>query len=109
MSLTDLWEKSKTELQDKNVQQIISFAGNGNLTDGSTTSEEFRAFLKGISADLIQRYADQCLMDSFNGSGFVLQDIVNQIGKRLGFKVKYGRYRGIPLGVGRNMIVNKYK
>ncbi len=93
MSLTDLWEKSKSELQSKNVQQIISFAGDGNLTDGSTTSEEFRAFLKGISADLIQRYADQCLKDSFNGSGFVLQDIVNQVGHRLGFKVEYGRYR----------------
>ena len=44
MSLTDLWEKSKAELHDKNVQQIISFAGDGNLTDGSSTSDEFRAF-----------------------------------------------------------------
>jgi hypothetical protein len=100
MSLTDLWEKSKTELQAKNVQQIISFAGDGNLTDGSTTSEEFRAFLKGISTDLIQRYADQCLNDSFSGSGFVLQDIVNQIGNRLGFKVEYGRYRGVSGQIG---------
>jgi hypothetical protein len=95
MSLTDLWEKSKDELKDKNVQQIISFAGNGKLTDGSATSDEFRAFLKGISTDLIQRYADQCLMDSFSESGLVLQDIVNQVGHRLGFKVEYGRYRGV--------------
>ena len=80
MSLTDLWEKSKAELQTKNVQQIISFAGDGNLTDASATSEEFRAFLKGISTELIQTYADQCLQESFSGSGFVLQDIVNQIG-----------------------------
>ena len=100
MSLTDLWEKSKAELQAKNVQQIISFAGDGNLTDGSITSDEFRAFLKGISTDLIQRYADQCLKDSFNGSGFVLQDIVNQIGHRLGFKVEYGRYRGVSNQIG---------
>jgi hypothetical protein len=66
MSLTDLWEKSKPELQDKNVQQIISFAGNGKITDGSATSDEFRAFLKGISTDLIQKYADQCLQGSFS-------------------------------------------
>jgi hypothetical protein len=100
MSLTDLWEKSKAELQSKNVQQIISFAGDGNLADGSVTSDEFRAFLKGISTDLIQRYADQCLQSSFNGSGFVLQDIVNQIGHRLGFKVEYGRYRGVSNQIG---------
>jgi hypothetical protein len=81
MSLTDLWEKSKAELQSKNVQQIISFAGD-------------------VSTDLIQRYADQCLQSSFNGSGFVLQDIVNQIGHRLGFKVEYGRYRGVSNQIG---------
>ena len=100
MSLTDLWEKSKAELLAKNVQQIIFFAGDGNLTDGSTTSEEFRAFLKGISTELIQRYTDQCLKDSFSGSGFVLQDIVNQIGIRLGFKAEYGRYRGVQGQIG---------
>ena len=100
MSLTDLWEKSKTEVQAKNVQQIIAFAGDGNLTDGSVTSDEFRAFLKGISTELIQKYADQCLSDSFSGSGFVLQDIVNQVGHRLGFKVEYGRYRGVSNAIG---------
>ena len=34
MPLTDLWEKSKEELQEKSVQQIITIAGDGNLTDG---------------------------------------------------------------------------
>ena len=58
MSLTDLWEKSKAEYETKNVQQIISIAGDGNLKDASVTSEEFRSFLKGIPTDLIQKYAD---------------------------------------------------
>jgi len=100
MSLTDLWEKSKAEYETKNVQQIISIAGDGNLKDASVTSEEFRAYLKGIPTDLIQKYADQCLQDSFSGSGFVLQDIVNQIGHRLGFKIEYGRYRGVSGQIG---------
>lgn len=100
MSLIDLWEKSKFEVQAKNIQQIISFAGDGNLTDGSVTSDEFRVFLKGISTELIQKYAEQCLIDSFSGSGFALQDIVNQIGNRLGFKVEYGRYRGVSGQIG---------
>ena len=49
MSLTDLWEKSKIELETKTVQQIISIAGDGDLKDAIVTSEEFRSFLKGIS------------------------------------------------------------
>lgn len=100
MSLTDFWERSKDELQAKSVQQIITIAGDGNLTDGSLTSEEFRSFLSNISTDLIQKYTDQCLQDSFSGSGFVLQDIVNQIGQRLGFMVTYGRYRGTTAHIG---------
>jgi hypothetical protein len=49
MSLADLWNKSKAELGNKTVQQIIGFAGDGNLKDGSATSGEFRAFLGIIS------------------------------------------------------------
>ena len=100
MSLADLWNKSKTELGTKTVQQIIGFAGDGNIKDGSVTSDEFRAFLADIPTDMLQSYADQCLSDSFSGSGFVLQDIVNQIGQRLGFKVHYGRYRGVTGQIG---------
>jgi len=33
-------------------------------------------------------------MDSFSGSGLVLQDIVNQIGHRMGFKVELVVYEG---------------
>ena len=76
MSLTDLWEKSKTELETKTVQQIISIAGDGNPKDLSVTSDEFRAFLKGISTDLIQKYANQCLQESFNGSGIVIKNCI---------------------------------
>jgi hypothetical protein len=43
---------------------------------------------------LLQVYADQCLRDAFNGSGYALQDIINHAGRRLGFTVKNGRYRG---------------
>ena len=100
MSLADLWNKSKAELGNKTVQQIIGFAGDGNLKDGSATSDEFRAFLADIPTNMLQSYADQCLRDSFSGSGFVLQDIVNQIGNRLGFKVNYGRYRGVTGQIG---------
>ena len=38
-------------------------------------------------------YATQCLQESFKDSGLALQDLINQVGVRLGFDVTYGRYR----------------
>lgn len=94
MSLTDLWEDSREQLKDKHVQQIIAFAGDGHLRDGSATSVDFRKFLSLIPHENLRLYADQCLKGSFNGSGLALQDIINQVGSRIGFEVTGGRYRG---------------
>jgi len=94
MSILDLWDQSKEQVKDKHVQQVIAFSGDGQLKDGSDTSDEFRSFLSAIPSELLQKYADQCMKDSFTDSGLALQDIINQVGKRLGFDVNYGRYRG---------------
>ncbi len=94
MSLTDIWLKSRNQLEEKHIQQIISFSGDGQLKDGSKASDEFRSFLSNVPSIFLRRYADQCLQNSFNNSGLVLQDIINQVGRRLGFKVTDGRYRG---------------
>lgn len=100
MSLSDLWQSSRNQLEDKHVQQIIAFAGTGELKDGAVGSIEFREFLSRVPAQLLSRYAADCLDTSFSGSGFALQDVVNQIGKRLGFGVKDGRYRGTTNAIG---------
>ena len=94
MSLIDLWNSQKIQIEQKHVQQIIAFAGDGHLKDGKEASSEFRDFLSNISSKQLIVYANQCLENSFNGSGLALQDIVNQVGNRLGFDVDYGRYRG---------------
>ena len=100
MSLTELWLHSRNQLDGKQVQQIIAFAGAGKLRDGNVASQEFRDFLSHIPSSLLGQYVDQCLNDSFPDSGLVLQDIVNQIGHRLGFSVTDGRYRGSTGQVG---------
>jgi len=100
LSLVDLWKSSPSQLRDKHVQQIISFAGNGKLTDGGTASQEFRSFLSLVPSSLLDRYANECLSKSFDNSGLALQDIVNEVGKRLGFSVSPGRYRGIAGQIG---------
>ncbi len=41
-----------------------------------------------------------CLAQRFGGSGFALQDVINQVGRRLGFEVQDGRYRGTSTTIG---------
>jgi hypothetical protein len=94
MALHDLWKTNREELKHKHIQQIISIAGEGKLLDGNSTSAEFRELLSNVPSSQLKQYAQQCLNDKFDGSGFALQDIVNQVAVRLGFQVKEGRYRG---------------
>jgi hypothetical protein len=100
MALLDLWTKSPDQLQDKQVQQLIAFAGAGKLVDGSNCSAELRAFLARVPSARLMEYADQCLTQSFPDSGLALQDVVNEVGARLGAEVTPGRYRGTSKHVG---------
>jgi len=100
MTLTSLWIEQRNQLEGKNIWQIMSFAGDGKLRDGNTTSSEFREFLSHIQSGQLKQYLDECLNNKFDDNGYVLQDIVNQIGRRLGFKVTDGRYRGTPGQIG---------
>ena len=93
MPLIDLHKEGK--LQGKTLAQIITFAGDGKLRDDNATSREFRDLLGHIQLPEIRAYAYECINSAAVGSpenGLVLQDIVNQVGKRLGFKVEDGRY-----------------
>ena len=100
MPLLDLWTKDPEQLKGKQVQQLIAFAGAGRLLDDSPCSAEFRAFLERVSPESLSAYSDQCLTQSFQDSGLALQDIVNEIGSRLGARVTPGRYRGTSKHVG---------
>ena len=100
MSLLDLWERSRSEIEKKQVQQVIAIAGSGKLLDGSEASAEFRDLLAQLPSNILKRYADECLTNKFDGNGLALQDVINQVGRRLGFQVTDGRYRGVPGKVG---------
>jgi hypothetical protein len=100
MSLTSLWETSPEQLNTKHVQQVIAFSGTGHLRDESEASLEFRTFLGQVPSEVLSRYADECLNTKFDDGGLALQDVVNQIGRRLGFSVEDGRYRGTPHALG---------
>ena len=100
MALIDIWRNSPEQIRNKQINQLIAFAGEGALRDGNRASLEFRSFLASVSSAYLERYAQECLELKFNESGFALQDVINQVGSRLGFKVKDGLYRGTASAVG---------
>ena len=100
MALLDLWNRTPDQLKDKQVNQLIAFAGAGKLIDGSDCSAELRAFMASVPSQNLEGYADQCLSHSFVDSGLALQDVVNEVGARIGAEVTPGRYRGTSKQVG---------
>src|SRR5689334_7340811 len=93
MALIDIWENTPEQLQGKKLRQVIGFAG--KLTDDGATSKEFREFLSAVPSALLTQYAHECSTERFEDSGLALQDVVNEVGRRLGFDVTNGRYRGV--------------
>jgi hypothetical protein len=53
-----------------------------------------------LTPRLLAKYATHCLTDKFEKSGQVLQDIVNELGRRLDYKVINGLYAGKKNAVG---------
>lgn len=84
----------------KNIGQVVAFCGDGKLKDNSPCSEELRQFLAEQNEEQLATHARFCLDNSFDKSGYVLQDIVNEIGRRLGYSVTNGRYQGTKSDAG---------
>lgn len=103
MSLASLWHSSPEQFGGKNIKAIIGWAGSGSgeLLDGNEASADFRKFLRNVRSDDIARYSSELLATAkFNEAGAALQDIVNEVGNRLGFSVESGRYRGKEKTIG---------
>ena len=99
-SILEVYKQNKQFILDKSVRQILSFAGDGKLKNNNETCQEFRELLSVIPTEYLVKYANECLDNKFDDSGLVLQDIINQAGKRLDFKVEYGLYQGSKNTIG---------
>ena len=99
-SISEMWTKNPAIFDLKTLSQILAFAGDGKLKDNNETSIEFRELLDKVSSTDLKKFADNCLKEKFDDSGFALQDIINQIGTRLGFSVNHGLYRGKQNDIG---------
>lgn len=75
-------------------------AGDGQLRDGSHCASELREYLSQIPTTKIATYVEHCLSSAFAKGGIVLQDLVNELGRRLDYGVTNGRYQGVVGGIG---------
>ncbi|MCB1849263.1 MAG: hypothetical protein KDI83_00460, partial [Gammaproteobacteria bacterium] len=100
MPLLSFWDSNPEATDKLSIQQIVGTAGDGKLRDNSQCSEELRQYLQQVSSDKLAEYLDQCLADSFIDSGLVLQDLVNELGRRLDFSVTNGAYQGKKGAIG---------
>jgi len=105
MTLIQIWKEnpepdsSQARRPDHWIRGVME-----KLGDNNSAPAEFRNFLARVPGDLIGKYANDCLESAFKDSGLALQDIVNEIASRLGFKVDPGRYRGTKSDIGHDGI-----
>jgi hypothetical protein len=100
MPLLPLWSSAPEQVNTLSIEQIVATAGDGKLRDDTECSRELRAFLSQVSSEKLAEYAEYCLGTAFDKSGLVLQDVVNELGRRLDFRVTNGRYHGTTTAIG---------
>lgn len=92
--------ESSPSLAGKSIAQLVAFFGDGNLSQDSLCSRELRQHLENAPFQKLVEYSRHCLEEKFDKSGFVLQDLVNEIGRRLGYQITHGRYSGTRSAIG---------
>jgi len=100
LPLLEIWKATRDSVLKMNLEAIVRIAGDGQLKDGSETSIEFRQFLNEVESEKLAEFATYCIENSFTSSGQVLQDVINEIGRRLGFRAENGRYQGVKNDIG---------
>ena len=99
-ALQTLLKTDPVQVDGLSVEQILALCGNGKLTDGSACLKEFREYLQVARTDKLITYVRTCLQDKFDAGPLVLQDVVNEFGRRLDYAVENGLYKGKVNAIG---------
>lgn len=94
MPLLDLLSAAPDAIAKMALHAIIASAGDGKLNDKSECQTEFRQYLTECDLPRLKGFIEECLQPGAK-QGLALQDIVNELGRRLGFEVENGRYQGV--------------
>jgi hypothetical protein len=99
-ALQTLLKTDPAQVDGLSTEQVLALCGSGKLTDGSQCSAEFREYLQVAKSDSLIKYLRACLSDKFEAAPLVLQDVVNELGRRLDYTVENGLYRGKVNAIG---------
>ena len=84
---------------DLTLEVLVDLAG--PIEDESRASEKLREMLRDDATDAdVETLMTEALSDTEQYHNRALQDIINNIGERLGFTVEYGVYKGTTNNVG---------
>jgi hypothetical protein len=100
MPLMSLWNKAPSTVDELTIEQVVATAGDGVLRDDSDCSKELRSYLSQVPSSKLASYVERCLEVAFQKGGVVLQDLVNELGRRLDYEVMNGRYQGVANAIG---------
>lgn len=100
MPLLSLVASNPEAVLQMTIEQVVATAGDGRLKDGAESQRELQEYLRQANVDSLANYIDYCLKNPFPKSGQVLQDIVNELGRRLEYDVTNGRYQGTTNAIG---------
>jgi hypothetical protein len=100
MPLIALWTSNPAAIGESTIEQIVTIAGDGRLHYGSSCSQELREYLAQCDSTKLALYVGHCLSSGFTRSGMVLQDLINELGRRLDYHVENGRYQGTRSAIG---------
>ncbi|MCL5025581.1 MAG: EVE domain-containing protein [Chloroflexi bacterium] len=85
------------------LNQILALVGRLDDSPGEETPRErFRNYLSKNVRDIgqLRDYVEECLRGSGEQYNRALQDLVNHVGRFLGFEVTFGRYQGVQGQIG---------
>jgi hypothetical protein len=94
MPIIDLFNNAPDAVASMDAYQIASNCGNGRVRTNDESKGELRDYLRLVKVEDLRRYADYCLNNVFDNGPYMLQDIINEFGRRLDFEVTNGEYSG---------------
>lgn len=98
--LQTLLKTDPRQVDALSTEQVVALCGSGKLTDNSQCSQDFREYLQVAKSDSLRKYLRACLEEKFDAGPLVLQDVVNEFGRRLDYTVENGLYRGKSNAIG---------
>lgn len=100
--LINAWNETQKTFT-MSLKQVVSVAGDGSL-ENENSINELRQFFSLIDLSTMERLLNECYHKDkkykFDTRGYAFQDLINEMGRRLGYDVSNGLYRGRKNEVG---------